>query len=73
MHLVVDELAPDPVGAAPVLPEPVALFVPQGLLDLLADELVGSMGETALLTVRASSKFCEILAELSLVLGGISL
>ena len=67
------ELASDSVGTATVLPEAIAPFLPQSLLDLLADQLVGSMGESTLLTVRTSPKFCEILAEFSLVLGRVSL
>lgn len=73
MNLVVDKLTSDSVGTTAVLPETIALSLPQGLLDLLADQLVGTMGEPALLTVGTSSKFCEILTEFGLVFEGIGL
>lgn len=73
MNLVVDKLTSDSIGTTAVLPETIALSLPQGLLDLLTDQLVGPMGEPTLLTVGTSSKFREILTEFGLVFEGVGL
>lgn len=65
------ELAPDAVRAASVLPKTVAFPVFRVGLDCL-DELVSAVGEPALVVVWALAQFREGLAELCLMLGGIS-
>lgn len=51
------ELASDAVGALALLPKSIASLLLEGLEGRAGEELVGSMGESALSAVGASSKF----------------
>lgn len=63
------ELAPDAIGALPLLPKPIAPLLLEGLEGRAREELMGSMGESALPAVGASSEFREVFAQLCFVFG----
>jgi uncharacterized protein YqfA (UPF0365 family) len=56
------ELASDAVRALTFLPKSIASLLLESLNGRAGEELVGSMGESALSAVGASSKFREVLA-----------
>lgn len=71
LDLCMPELAPQPIGAAPVLPESIALPRLAARVDRHLDQLVLAVREPALALVGAAPQFLKCLAELSLVLGGV--
>lgn len=63
------ELAPQPIGAAAVLPESIALPGLAARVDRHLNQLVLAVRKPALALVGAASQLLKCLAQLSLVLG----